>query len=235
MSTVEGGGNIITDGLASYLDAANTKSYPTTGTIWTDLSRGGNNGTLINGSTFNSANLGSIQFDGTNDYVTIPDNSTQRSQNFTLSVWVRFNAFRPFNTLITKPQFAPPWPPPFLSWLLRVNSSNQLEFSIGSSTTFFLSNATFNFSLDTIYNIVGTYDGTTLRAYINTSLVITSAVSTTINYTSQPIIVGAGHGTNPIGNDVMNGSIYSVSVYNRALTSQEVLKNFNVIRSRFGI
>jgi hypothetical protein len=55
---------IIQDGLVLYLDAANTKSYPTTGTTWTDLSRSGNNGTLINGPTFNSGNGGSIVFDG---------------------------------------------------------------------------------------------------------------------------------------------------------------------------
>jgi hypothetical protein len=64
MSTVEGGGNIITDGLVLLLDAANSKSYPGTGTTWTDLSRSGNNGTLINGPTFNSGNGGSIVFDG---------------------------------------------------------------------------------------------------------------------------------------------------------------------------
>ena len=46
---------IIQDGLVLYLDAANTKSYPTTGTTWSDLSRRGNNGTLTNGPTFNIA------------------------------------------------------------------------------------------------------------------------------------------------------------------------------------
>jgi hypothetical protein len=45
---------IITDGLVLYLDAANTRSYPGSGTVWTDLSRVGNNGTLTNGPTFNS-------------------------------------------------------------------------------------------------------------------------------------------------------------------------------------
>ena len=59
---------IVTDGLVLYLDAANTKSYPTTGTTWNDLLGAISGGTLINGPTFNSANGGSIVFDGVDDY-----------------------------------------------------------------------------------------------------------------------------------------------------------------------
>ena len=68
MSTLQSG-HIITDGLVIALDAANTKSYPGSGTTWSDLSGNSNNGTLTNGPTFNSGNGGSIVFDGTNDYI----------------------------------------------------------------------------------------------------------------------------------------------------------------------
>jgi hypothetical protein len=63
-----------------YLDAANTRSYPGTGTTWSDLSRGGNNGSLINGPTFNSANGGSIVLDSVNDYIS-NRNSTKLQRN----------------------------------------------------------------------------------------------------------------------------------------------------------
>ena len=58
---------IITDGLVLCLDAGNTKSYPGSGTTWTDLSGNGNNGTLTNmdGANLDSANGGSFTFDGT--------------------------------------------------------------------------------------------------------------------------------------------------------------------------
>lgn len=65
------GPNIVTDGLVLYLDAANTKSYPGSGTTWNDLSGNGNNGTLINGYIFNSIGNGNLVFDGSNDYVNI--------------------------------------------------------------------------------------------------------------------------------------------------------------------
>ena len=61
---------IVTDGLVICLDAANTKSYPGSGTTWTDTI-GGNVGTLTNGPTFNSANAGYIAFDGTDDYLSL--------------------------------------------------------------------------------------------------------------------------------------------------------------------
>lgn len=64
------GANIVTNGLVLALDAANHRSYPGSGTTWSDLSGNGYSGSLVNGPTFNSANGGSIVFDGTNDYVT---------------------------------------------------------------------------------------------------------------------------------------------------------------------
>ena len=64
------------NGLVLALDAANTKSYPGSGTTWTDLSGRGNTGTLTNGPTYSSANGGSIVFDGTNDYVVVNNNAS---------------------------------------------------------------------------------------------------------------------------------------------------------------
>jgi hypothetical protein len=84
---------IVTDGLVLCLDAANSRSYPGSGTTWFDLSGNGNNGTLANGPTFNANNNGSIVFDGTNDYVEITNRNTnlefQPSQAFTVSTWFK--------------------------------------------------------------------------------------------------------------------------------------------------
>ena len=63
------GPEIANDGLVLALDAANPRSYPGSGTTWTDLSGNGNNGTLVNVPTYSNANGGSIVFDGVDDYV----------------------------------------------------------------------------------------------------------------------------------------------------------------------
>ena len=55
MATI-GGSNIVTDGLVLSLDAANRRSYPGSGTAWSDMAGNNNIGTLTNGPTFNSAN-----------------------------------------------------------------------------------------------------------------------------------------------------------------------------------
>ena len=87
MSTLNGGpGNIVTNGLVLYLDAANYLSYTSGSTTWRDLSSSNNSGTLTNGPTFSSANGGSIVFDGVDDISIHP--SSLYVDNFTLSAWV---------------------------------------------------------------------------------------------------------------------------------------------------
>ena len=61
------GPNIVTSGLVLSLDAANTKSYPGSGTTWFDISGNNNHFTLFNSPTYNS--LGYFELDGTNDYI----------------------------------------------------------------------------------------------------------------------------------------------------------------------
>ena len=80
---------IITNGLVLALDAANKKSYPGSGTVWSDLSGNANTGTLTNGPTFDSSNNGSIDFDGTDDFV---ECSKISSTNFTNSVWMKVDS-----------------------------------------------------------------------------------------------------------------------------------------------
>ena len=62
------GNGIVQDGLICHLDAANVRSYPGYSTTWFDLSGDGKNLTLTNGPTFNTSNIGTLVFDGTNDY-----------------------------------------------------------------------------------------------------------------------------------------------------------------------
>lgn len=63
--------NIVTNGLTFLLDAKSVESYPTTGSIWRDLSGQNRSGSLTNGPIFNSR--GYFNFDGTDDYVAIPN------------------------------------------------------------------------------------------------------------------------------------------------------------------
>ena len=83
------------NGLVLCLDAANPKSYPGSGTTWTDLSGNGNNGTLVNGVGYSSDNLGSLVFDGANDYVNAGNLGSFYSQG-TISYWMNSSAVENF-------------------------------------------------------------------------------------------------------------------------------------------
>lgn len=78
---------LVTSGLILYLDAGNQASYPGSGTTWNDLSGNSRNASLVNGPTFSSDALGSVVFDGVNDYGTASGISTAGSM--AISCWFK--------------------------------------------------------------------------------------------------------------------------------------------------
>src|SRR5210317_1238866 len=87
MAVRHGYGKIVTDGLVLALDVADNKSYISGSTAWTDLSGNGNNGTLINGTSYSSNNKGSLTFDGIDDKVEHTEILFTSSSSWTLSQW----------------------------------------------------------------------------------------------------------------------------------------------------
>jgi hypothetical protein len=67
--------NIVTNGLVLNIDPANSSSYSGVGNTIYDLSCFGNTGTLTNGPTFSALNGGSLDLDGSNDYVSVNNNA----------------------------------------------------------------------------------------------------------------------------------------------------------------
>ena len=214
----------VTNGLVLSLDAGNSKSYPGSGTTWTDLSGNGNTGTLTNGPTYSSANGGSIVFDGVNDYVGAGNSiSGLNGTAVTVSAWVRTNS-------IGGEQY-------LLDASTNGGSGNGLSIRIraNGSIRFWNYNATYNansasiLSANTWYYIAGTWDGTTSRVYING---LPDGTNTgDANFLGS--IYQIGH-SNMLGG-FFNGNISSVSIYNRALSAAEIYQNFNALRGRYGV
>ncbi len=83
------GPNIVTDELKFAVDAGSERSYPGSGTAWDDLI-GNNNGGLTNSPTFSAVNGGSFDFDGVDDYVSVPNSTDLDLTNVgTISVWIK--------------------------------------------------------------------------------------------------------------------------------------------------
>lgn len=221
MSTLQGGGNIVTDGLVFYLDAANTKSYIGSGTTWTDLSRGGNNGTLVNmdSTGFSSSNGGVIVFDGTNDYVI--HNSLDLGTIASWSIWVKYTSFSGVPVLLGSNVNN------YYS-LYYLNSSK--IFYVGYGSTFPSLVYSTGLTIGQWYNITLTRNGLTITIYINgVSIGTMSGGSSTLS--SIFSIIGAETSARYYSNI----NLSQVIIYNRVLNSQEVLQNYNTTKSRFGL
>jgi hypothetical protein len=220
--------SIVLPGLVLCLDAANPKSYPGSGTTWTDLSGRGNNGTLVNGVGYSGSNLGSLSFDGVNDYVECGNTSSLSAiggtTNITVSGWAFYTAYggggQPYSVITVKGN---PW-----TWLLE-NPSNTFRFRITAGGSDVNVADTSTHLLNTWYNVVGTYDGSNMRVYVNGVLKNTKAQTGTLATNSVTAKIGTFQGTNYN----LTGRISNVSIYNRTLTAQEIQQNFNALKGRY--
>lgn len=225
---------IVTDGLVFYLDAANPKSYVSGSTVWNDISRGGNTGTLVNGPVYSGTSAGSIVLDGTNDFIYVPfilDTST----NYTIEVIGKSSTM---TTDINNRQTL---------WCFASGTSQGyqlLDFEIWGDglTSFNGDNTNFATPLLATLTPIGTTDikvytlsksGTSQSWYVNG--VFRISVTQTYTGTSQYFKIGTrGPGTTGTGTQ-WNGIVYSAKIYNRNLTASEILQNYNATKSRFGI
>ena len=237
------GPTIVTDGLVLALDAGDRNSYPGSGTTWSDLA-GSNNGTLTNGPTFDSGNGGSIVFDKVNDYVNLGNILNYTSQNFSFCGWVSFLNFtsnRPpgdgnINTLplIYKGSFQ------VNGYYITVRTPageiapNTLALITSQSGARQVTTGTFpsEMVLNQWYYLACTREGSVGKAYINGQDQTTSSEShidpsssnqnfTISNYSNRFLLSNAKHAL--------------WTSYNRALSADEILQNYNATKGRFGL
>jgi hypothetical protein len=243
MSTVEGSRNIVTNNLILCLDAANTRSYPTTGTTWFDLSKSIQNSTLVNNPTFDSGNGGSILLNGTGDYIEVISdgkNSIFEVQDFTIDIWYYYTQNGLYEILWS--YNAPlPWPTvPYYSQHFRtVTEAGYVDalfvgYNLGGVYNYKLSTIGIPVvNRDSWNHLVWTRNSNgQLRVYCNGNTIITDdSVIGNISYYNRPIWIGVSDFVSAL----TTGRFAEVKFYNRALSQTEVLQNYNVTRNRFGI
>jgi len=218
--------SIVMNGLVLCLDAGNTKSYPGSGTTWTDLSGRGNTGTLTNGPTFSSANGGSFVFDGTDDYASISGSITVSEVTF--SVWLKRNGTQVDFTGILNS---------------RGTDASGMSFAYNYGTLGYIwndSNQAYYFDSQLTppdgawCMCVVTVTPTEAKFYLGQSSGITTATNTMAH--ASTTLDALKLAVDDVGlSRNFNGSIAQASLYNRALTAAEISQNFNATRSRYGI
>jgi hypothetical protein len=230
MSTVRNTyfGGIVTDGMVLCLDAAKKESYSRSGTQWNDLSNDGHVGTLYGNPVFSNFDNGEFTFDGTGDYVAIPQGFGDfSSSQCCYEIWCYPTVF-PVNGQII--------------WMDRsvfngttgvevftLNASGVLSVRGSSSVRV---DSTIALNLNQWNHVVVNFNGSSAECYINNVKESLGSITSVVS-TSYPLYVGR-YPTIPNTYD-WNGKISVTRVYNRNLSSDEVSKNFNALRGRFGI
>lgn len=221
------GASIVRNGLVLHLDAANTKSYPGSGTTWYDLS-GTNHGTLTNGPSVNNSYGGSVSFDGVDDHVAFASNPSLTNQ-ITAEVWVRLVDSQGPNSsgLIVGKEgsFRMLYSANAVDWVCA--TANNGWYTTGTAVTAG-SLSVFNNTL----HIVATYDGANNRVYVNGVLKNTgSAISGNILTSGTFYLMK----TTAFNVDYGQGTLFVHRLYNRALSLAEIKQNFEALRGRYGI
>lgn len=211
---------IITDGLVLCLDAANPKSYPGSGAVWYDLSGNNRNATIVGTPTYTKPYFTSIT---DSNYFSLSNTGlVPRTNDFTYSMWVKFNAIDGLDTVFENGS----WTDTLLFRYESVNFKVYCEGALAGTLTVALSTGTW-------YNFVLIRSAGTVRLYTNAVLTGTPFTMTTdINLAiTTMFLMRSQHSAS----QYTDGNISTFSIYNKALTVTEVTQNFNALRSRFGI
>lgn len=224
---------IVTNGLVVALDAANKKSYPGSGTTWIDLSNNLNNATIYNSPTYSTQNAGIFSLSGTNETIQIPNSdeiSFTNTNNFTIEIWVNKTETPGVGNV---------------NGLFAKSSNVGIDYYFGGSQL----RAGIRNGIDGQYlttystDLVGwthcvftyeTENSTGIKLYTQGQLRNSRTTIGLSDFTStNNYIIGLeGLGGTPT---YLIGDVSNTRVYNRVLSSNEILQNYNATKGRFGL
>ena len=228
---------IIKDGLVFNMDPANRASYPRTGTTATDTI--GNTSGTLNGATFSNINSGVFNFDGSDDYIDCADTTYLNGvSQMSLSIWfnldaaaqnkgligdmasISFSSTNGHFHIVTKSASGDDYS--FRIYFIRADS---VEASIQISNQ--------PFTESQWHNLVMTFNAGTVKFYADGSFASSAiydaanGIPTTFAGTAKPLDIGRWSSLE------WDGKIACTQIYNRVLSANEVLHNYNALKGRF--
>jgi hypothetical protein len=217
---------IVTDGLVLCLDAANKRSYGGSGITWTDL-KGGVAGTLNNGPVFNADNGGSLAFDGGDDSAdwTLGMSAIDsQSTGITMSINIKTS-----DSVGTKVLFSYCKPSANNGYRMQFYS-NSLTLTFGDVADYQTGIAQSSLANGQWKQITFSVDGSSAKCYID-SLEEASISVGSPSLTDVDQILLAKYALN--NNLNVNCNISQVSLYNRALSADEIRQNYLATKERY--
>ena len=217
---------VVSEGLVFYFDPINTRSYAGTGLTGFNLIDTSIVGSLVGGAVYDVANKGSIYFDGVDDYIDFGSSTIFKLlDNFTLSAWVKSSVYGDRAIL---GNFGPS--SDYSGFNLNIQPSNKFAFLTGSAAT-----ATYLYSNDTFllnkwYHLTAVRQNGTNYLYVN-GVGQSSTNSQVVKYSNQNFYFAKWYSN--LTGFYHNGNIASAAFYNKALSSTEILQNYNATKKRF--
>jgi hypothetical protein len=217
--------SVILTGLQLYLDAAISASYSGSGVTWYDLSGNANDVTMQNSGSISYSSTGGGYFTTGDDGWFFNESTTNLplgNSNYTLSVWVQLGSDWGAQGMISIGPFG---------------SGNEVNAFRTSGTNGYLNYWWANdlFASSELspatqwFNAVAIYDGTTRSIWIN-SVQYGSDTPEGHNVSSSALQVAK-----TVNSEYLQGNIGQALIYDRALTSEEINYNYNLIRTRYGV
>ena len=214
---------LVKSGLTFLVDASNPESYPGNGTVWYDISGKNYNINLLNGPTYSGEYGGAIVFDGTNDYGITRSLTQLEMGNRSCTIGAWFRTTDSTGAIATKRGAGSGYQHYIYGGKLYADGYST---STGVFSASAINNNTVKYGV-----VVFDYPNSTIRLYINGVADNTASLSSGGNDTSAYFNIARSQQYT----DHFAGTIYSVQVYNKALSATEILQNFNAGRGRFSL
>jgi hypothetical protein len=180
-----------------------------------DSSGNGNDGILVGDPMWVDGKIGrALQFDGVDDYVEVQDAETLTPENFTIAFWVNpVDMDRVQITIAKKTQTN-----------VGGYSFNITSVAVGSRHWVQINgawvNVTFSYTQGLWQHVAVTYDGTTIKGYLNGQLMATTEASGSLGKDSGVLRLGAE--PRDTVSAYYNGSLDDVQIYDKALSQDEI-------------
>ena len=216
------------------LDSGLTGYWPldeNTSTSAADASTNGTAGTLTNGPTWTTGQIGSaVTFDGTNDYISVGTGTVgipAGSKGLTLSSFVKVTTFQSYTVMIGKSHTST-----YGGWQLNTNADtgNRFGGGVNVSGAWTAITSANTYSTGVWYHVAMTYDGVAMRLYVNGALDNTVAAAGSIQYaTNEAAEVNIGRNpASDVPSRYLTGSLDEVRVYNRTLSADEIAQLYRL-------
>jgi len=223
----QGGSSAYSNAVLGDAPAAYWRLGETSGTSAVDAT-GADNGTYTNGPTLGQTSLlpsdtsnKAVAFDGTNDHVKVPtSDSLSPPTRVSVEAWIKPTSLPSsgnFASVLTKAE----------SYSLQFNGP-KLEFTIiQNGTRRRVQAASGTIVAGQAYYVVGTYDGTTQRLYVNGAQVASANLSGAISTNNNPVAIGSWNGSE----EFFKGTVDEPAVYTKALAAADVSTHYQAGKS----